>query len=237
MRMWLWLRRTSTEERVGEGSSPRVQRLAGLDQREGLGGVDAERLEHLGGEDLAHAALQRQPAVAAARPGGGARALGAEVEQAAVGEVARLGEEKAAAVAEVGVVGAELVAVVAQRQRLGEAAGQRLEAAEVARSSRRRRGRRGRCAPPSGRCGSAAASRESPPGAPGRRRRRRGAAWVCSGRKSRLGHGRAHMPASARRRQAAREPFDASRRSLGIRTGAIERRALEERTSVERIVP
>ena len=28
------------------------ERLAGLDEREGLGGVDAERLEHLGGEDL-----------------------------------------------------------------------------------------------------------------------------------------------------------------------------------------
>ena len=72
MRMWLWLRRTRTEERVGEGSSPRVERLAGLDEREGLRGVDAERLEHLGGEDLAHAALQRQPPVAAARPAGGA---------------------------------------------------------------------------------------------------------------------------------------------------------------------
>ena len=132
MRMWLWLRRTSTEERVGEGSSPRSQRLAGLDQREGLRGVDPERLEHLGGEDLAHAALQRQAAVAAARPGGLAGALGAEVEQPAVDEIARLGEEEAAAVAEVGVVGAELVAVVAQRQRRREAAGQRLEAAEMA---------------------------------------------------------------------------------------------------------
>ena len=34
------------------------QRLAGFDQAEGLGGVDAERLQHLGGEDFAHAALQ-----------------------------------------------------------------------------------------------------------------------------------------------------------------------------------
>ena len=107
------------------------QGLAGLDEGEGLGGVDAEGLEHLGGEDLADAALERQPAVGAARPGGLAGALGAEVEQPAVGEVAELGVEEAAAVAEVGVVHAELVAVVAQRQRLGEAAGQRLEAGEA----------------------------------------------------------------------------------------------------------
>ena len=117
------------------------QRLAGLDQREGLRGVDAQRLQHLGRQHLAHAALQRQPPVAAARPGRLARALGAEIEQAAVRAVAQLGEQEAAAVAEVGVVDAELVAVVAQRQRLGEVAGQRLEAAEMARSTRRRSGR------------------------------------------------------------------------------------------------
>jgi hypothetical protein len=107
------------------------QRLAGLDQREGLGGVDAERLEHLGREDLAHAALERQPPVALPRPRRLARPLGAEIEKPAVLEVAHLGEEKPAPVAEVGVVGAELVPVVAQRQRLGQAAGQRLEAAEM----------------------------------------------------------------------------------------------------------
>ena len=211
MRMWLWLRRTSTEERVGEGSSPRVERLAGLDQREGLRGVDAERLEHLGGEDLAHAALQRQPAVAAARPGRRARALGAEVEQAAVDEVAHLGEEEAAAVAEVGVVDAELVAVVAQRQRLGEAAGQRLEAAEVAGSSRRRRGRRGRSAPPSGRCGSAAASRGRRPGGPGRRRPSPRRGVDVSGRKRASAHG---AGICGRGRAAAR------RRGGNLRPGA-----------------
>ena len=64
--MWPWLSRTSTAERVGEGSSSRAQLLAGFDQRKGLGGVDAERLEHLGREDLAHAALERQPPVAEA---------------------------------------------------------------------------------------------------------------------------------------------------------------------------
>ncbi len=107
------------------------ERLAGLDEGEGLGGVDPERLEHLGGEDLADAALEGETAVGRAAPGRGAGPLGAEVEQAPVDEVARLGEEEAAAVAEVGVVHAELVAVVAQRQRLGEAAGKRREAAEM----------------------------------------------------------------------------------------------------------
>ena len=94
-----------------------LQRLAGLDQREGLRGVDAERLEHLGREHLAHAALQRQPPVAEAAVGRLARALGAEVEQPARA-VAELGEQEAAAVADVGIVHAELVAVIAQRQRL-----------------------------------------------------------------------------------------------------------------------
>ena len=117
MRMCEWLSRTSTEERVGEGSSPRIELLAGLDQAEGFRGVDAERLQHLGGEHLAHAALQRQAAVGGARPGRAAAALGAEVEQPAVLEVVHLGEEEAAAVAELGVVNAELVAVIAQRQR------------------------------------------------------------------------------------------------------------------------
>ena len=92
MRMWPWLSRVSTAERVGEGSSPRSSCLAGLEQREGLRGVDAERLEHLGREHLAHAALERQPAVGGAAVGRLARALGAEVEQAAA-VVAQLGEE------------------------------------------------------------------------------------------------------------------------------------------------
>ena len=68
----------------GRGLVVALQRLAGLDQREGLRGLDAERLEHLGREHLAHAALQGQPAVAEAAIGGLARALGAEIEQAAL---------------------------------------------------------------------------------------------------------------------------------------------------------
>ena len=45
-----------------------MQLLAGLDQREGARGVDAQRLEHLGRQHLAHAALERQAAVAGAAP-------------------------------------------------------------------------------------------------------------------------------------------------------------------------
>ena len=41
------------------------QLLTGLDQAEGLGGVDPQGLEHRAGEQLAHAALERQPTVTA----------------------------------------------------------------------------------------------------------------------------------------------------------------------------
>ena len=67
--------RTSTEERVGEGSSPRISSSPVSIREKALRGVDAERLQHLGREDLAHAALQRQPAVAGARPGRAAEPL------------------------------------------------------------------------------------------------------------------------------------------------------------------
>ena len=83
MRIWPWLSRVSTAERVGEGSSPRYSCLAGFEQGEALRRVDAERLEHFGRQHFAHAALQRQPPVAAAAPRRLAAALGAEVEQAA----------------------------------------------------------------------------------------------------------------------------------------------------------
>ena len=92
------------------------QLLAGFEQRERLRRVDAERLEHLGGEHFAHPALERQASVGGAAVGRGSRTLGAEVEQA-VSVVAQLGEEEAAAVADVGIVHAELVAVIAQRER------------------------------------------------------------------------------------------------------------------------
>src|SRR5205085_5536617 len=115
----------------GGGLIVALQSLAGLDQREGLGGLDAQCLQHLGGEDLAHAALQSQTAVAEAGVGGLARALGAEIEQPARA-VAELGEEETPPVADVGIIGAELVPMIAQRQRLGEVVRERLEAAEAA---------------------------------------------------------------------------------------------------------
>jgi hypothetical protein len=108
-----------------------LQFLAGLDQREGLGRVHPERFQHGAGQKLAHPALEGQPAVGPPRPGGAARPLGAEIEEAAVLEVVCLREEKAAPVPEVRIVAAELVAVIAQRQRGGETARQRLEAGEM----------------------------------------------------------------------------------------------------------
>ena len=107
------------------------QRLAGLDQAEGLGGVDALSFQQLAGQELADAALQRQPSVAGTRPGRAAAALGGEVEQAAVAAVVELGEQEAAAVAQIGIVCPELMTVIAQCQRPVETAGQRLEAAEI----------------------------------------------------------------------------------------------------------
>ena len=116
------------------GLVARGQLLAGLEQREALRRIDAERLEHLGRQHFAHPALERQPPVGGAAVGGLARSLGAEVEQPAR-VVAQLGEQEAAAVADVGIVLAELVAVIAQRQRLRQIAGQRLEAPEMRRST------------------------------------------------------------------------------------------------------
>src|SRR5690606_29977182 len=101
----------------GGGLVAALQFLAGFDQRQALRRSDAERLQHGGGQHLADAALQRQPAVAAARPRRASRSLGAEVEQPAALQLLELGEQEAAAVPEVRVVVLELVAVIAQRQR------------------------------------------------------------------------------------------------------------------------
>ena len=117
MRMWPWLSRVSTAERVGEGSSPRSSSSPVSNSAKVFEVLTPERFEHLGREHFADAALQRQPAVGVAAVGRLARALGAEVEQPAA-IVAQLGEEEAAAVADVRIVHAELVAVIAQRQRL-----------------------------------------------------------------------------------------------------------------------
>ena len=148
-----------------------LKRLAGLDQREGPRRLDPERLQHLGREQLAHPALQRQPPVAEAAVGRLPRSLGAEVHQPP-GSVAQLREQEAAAVADIGIVHPELVAVIAQRQRLRQVAGQRREAAEMARSNPRRSDRPARPRPPRDRCGNAGWSAESRPPRPGRRNRR-----------------------------------------------------------------
>ena len=79
-----------------------LEPLAGLEQAERLRRGDAERLQHLGRQHLAHAALQGEPAVAAARPWRLAAALGGQIEEAVVLHVAQLREEEAAAVAERG---------------------------------------------------------------------------------------------------------------------------------------
>ena len=114
----------------GGGLVVALQRLAGLDQGEGLAGLDAERLEHFRGENLTHRALERQPAVAESAIGCLAGSLGAEIEQSSFA-VAKLCEQEAAAVADVGIVHPELMAVIAQRQRRREVVGQRLEAPEM----------------------------------------------------------------------------------------------------------
>jgi hypothetical protein len=114
----------------GGGLVVALQLLARLEQREAAAGVHAQRLEHLGRQHLAHAALQRQPA----RRRSGSTASGPSPwcrGPAAARRVPQLREQEAAPVAELGIVGPELVPVVAQRQRLLEIAGQRLEAAEV----------------------------------------------------------------------------------------------------------
>ena len=117
MRMWPWLSRVSTAERVGEGSSPRSSASPVSNRAKLFDVLTPERLEHLGREHFANAALERQAAVGVAAVGRLARALGAEVEQA-VAIVAELREGEAAAVADLGIVHAELVAVITQRQRL-----------------------------------------------------------------------------------------------------------------------
>src|SRR3712207_2823514 len=76
------------------------QLLAGLDEAEAFGRLDAQGFQHLGREHLAYAALQRQPAVGAARIGRAAAALRREVEQAPVERVLELREQEPATVAE-----------------------------------------------------------------------------------------------------------------------------------------
>ena len=83
MRIWPWLSRVSTAERVGEGSSPRSSCSPVSNRAKLFDVLTPERLEHLGREHFAHAALERQPPVAVRLHGVVPAALGAEVEQAA----------------------------------------------------------------------------------------------------------------------------------------------------------
>ena len=158
-----------------------LERLAGLDQREGLGGLDAERLEHLGRQHLADAALERQPAVADAAIGRLARALGAEIEQAA-GPVAQLREQEPAPVADIRIVNSELVAVIAQRQRLRQIVRERVKAAEVADPLLLAEISRARRPAPSGRCGTSGSSVGSRRPRPDRKRHLQGKVWESPGR-------------------------------------------------------
>ena len=107
------------------------QFFPGFDQAEALGCVDAHGFQHLRREDFTNAALEREPSVAAPRPGRPAASLCPKVKQAPIPGVSQLCEKKPPAIAKVWIIGAELMPVIAQRQRLWECAGQRLEAAEM----------------------------------------------------------------------------------------------------------
>ena len=107
-----------------------LQRFARLDNGERARRIDAQGLQHFRRQNLAHAALQRQPPVAKPAMGGLSRSLGPKVHQAALA-VAQLGKQEPAAITDVGIIMAELVAMIAQRQRLWQAACQRRKAAEM----------------------------------------------------------------------------------------------------------
>src|SRR3546814_5121468 len=82
------------------------QFLAGLDQREGLAGVHAQRFQHFRGQYLADAALQSQPTVAKTAVGRPSRSFGAKVKQP-TRAIAKLREKKAPAVADIGIIRSE----------------------------------------------------------------------------------------------------------------------------------
>src|SRR3546814_14905797 len=82
---------TMTEAYQDRGSGGRRlitarQFLAGLDQREGLAGVHAQRFQHFRGQYLADAALQSQPTVAKTAVGRPSRSFGARSEERRVGK-------------------------------------------------------------------------------------------------------------------------------------------------------
>ena len=97
---------------------PALQRLAGLDQRKGATGRDALRLQHRRRQHLAHPALQRQPPIAAPRPGRLAGALRSQIHQPTRG-VAHLRRQEPSPVAQIGIVVPELMPVIAHGDRTG----------------------------------------------------------------------------------------------------------------------
>ena len=107
-----------------------LQRLASLDHRECLRRVHAQRLEHLGGENFPHRALQRQPPVCCTGKGRLARPFCAKVQNPPVCRP-HLGEEEATAIANFRVIHTKLVAVIAQGQRFGKITIKRRKLAEM----------------------------------------------------------------------------------------------------------
>ena len=142
------------------------QRLAGLHHAEGLRSVDAERFEHFGGEDFAHRAFQRQPAVARARLHG-VWPDPLVPDPKPVLAIAQLRVKEAAAVADLGIARG-----IGARDSAGPAA--RAVCYRVGRTGRngaptpRPSVRPIRRSPHAGRCGSAAAFAGSPPRRPDR---------------------------------------------------------------------
>ena len=108
-----------------------LQLLAGLDQRQRLRGVRRPAPP----ASRSPAPRARRPSASGGRRRTGctasARALGAEIHQPAAAVVRTCANRKPRPSPRSGIVGAELVAMIAQRERRFEAAGQRLEAAEV----------------------------------------------------------------------------------------------------------
>src|SRR3546814_909495 len=122
---------TMTEAYQDRGSGGRRlitarQFLAGLDQREGLAGVHAQRFQHFRGQYLADAALQSQPTVAKTAVGRPSRSFGAKVKQP-TRAIAKLREKKAPAVADIGIIDMELMTMISERQRFFERICQWLE--------------------------------------------------------------------------------------------------------------
>ena len=81
MRIWPWLSRVSTDERVGEGSSPRSSASPVSNSAKLFDVLTPSASSISVAKHLADAALERQAAVGVAAVGRLAGALGAEIEQ------------------------------------------------------------------------------------------------------------------------------------------------------------